>query len=100
MKPGTSHTYTPDFMIEMDGGLIYIESKARFRDMAEANKYIYIRHSLNIFDELVFLFLKPDLPMPNAKVRKDGSKRSHADWAEANNFRWFTEKTITQAWLD
>ena len=26
--------------------------------------------------------------MPQAKKRKDGTKRTHAEWAEKNNFKW------------
>jgi hypothetical protein len=38
--------------------------------------------------------------MPAAKRRKDGTKRSHAEWAEANGFRWFSEETIPDSWID
>ena len=38
--------------------------------------------------------------MPGAKRRKDGTKRSHAEWANANGFRWFSEETIPAAWID
>ena len=50
--------------------------------------------------ELVFLFAKPSAPMPGAKRRKDGTKRSHAEWATANGFRWFSEETIPDDWID
>ena len=36
--------------------------------------------------------------MPQAKKRKDGTKRSHKEWAEANDFRWFSEETIPNEW--
>ena len=48
--------------------------------------------------ELVFLFADPQLPMPMAKKRKDGTKRSHAEWADANKFRWYTIATIPEEW--
>ena len=48
--------------------------------------------------ELVFLFADPDLPMPQAKRRKDGTKRSHADWATSKKFRWYTSETIPDEW--
>jgi len=44
--------------------------------------------------ELVFLFQKPYAPMPQAKKRKDGTKRTHAEWAESNNFKWYSEETL------
>ena len=50
--------------------------------------------------ELVFLFSNPNSPMPQAKKRKDGTKRTHAEWAETNGFRWFSEKTLPEEWTD
>ena len=48
--------------------------------------------------ELVFLFQKPFSPMPGATIRKDGTKRTHAEWAETNNFRWYSEDTLPNDW--
>ena len=50
--------------------------------------------------ELVFLFANPSAPMSGAKRRKDGTKRSHAEWAWSNGFRWFSEESIPDAWID
>jgi hypothetical protein len=50
--------------------------------------------------ELVFLFANPSAPMPQAKRRKDGTKRSHGEWASANNFRWFSEDSIPDSWIN
>jgi len=36
--------------------------------------------------------------MPSAKLRKDGTKRSHAEWAEKNGFRWFSEDSLPKNW--
>jgi len=38
--------------------------------------------------------------MPQAKRRKDGTKRSHAEWAESHGFRWFSEETLPDIWID
>ena len=38
--------------------------------------------------------------MPQAKRRKDGTKRSHAEWAEANKFRWFSRFSLPKEWID
>jgi hypothetical protein len=38
--------------------------------------------------------------MPGAKRRKDGTKRSHAEWAGVNGFRWFSEDSIPNEWID
>lgn len=94
-KPATIHTYEPDWELRKGNKTIYIEAKGRFREMAEAKKYLYIRDSLcHTSSELVFLFMKPECPMPGAKRRKDGSIRTHSEFAEKNNFRWFHEGNI------
>ena len=38
--------------------------------------------------------------MPNSKMRKDGTKRTHGEWATSNGFRWYTEDTLPDAWID
>ena len=38
--------------------------------------------------------------MPNSKRRKDGTKRTHAEWADVNKFRWFSEETLPDEWID
>ena len=113
------HKYQPDFAPRH--GRILIEAKGRFRERSEASKYIWVREALETcphcdlkvhaiehedhlvcgacekdfqVTELVFLFMKPEQPMPHAKTRRDGTKRTHAEWAEKNGFRWFTEQTI------
>jgi len=70
----SSHNYHPDFKT----GDIYIEAKGRFEDSAEAKKYIWVRDSLDLHEELVFLFYNPKTPMPRA------------------NFRWYTAETILE----
>ena len=86
------HTYEPDF--ERDK--ILIEAKGRFWDHAEYSKYLWIRKALPDTMELIFLFQKPYAPMPGAKKRKDGTKRTHAEWAEANEFTWYSEETLPE----
>lgn len=92
---GISYTqtkmYEPDFAI---GGFL-IEAKGRFRDSAEARKYVDIRKSLT-FEELVFVFYHPDTPMPRARRRHDGTKFTMAEWADKNGFRYYTVHTITK----
>ena len=92
--------YEPDFIRNINNKIILLESKGRFWDHAEYSKYIWIRESLSEFIELVFLFQKPTAPMPGAKKRKDGTKRSHAEWAETNNFRWYSEETLPKGWKE
>jgi|TARA_R100001463_G_scaffold118627_1_gene174403 hypothetical protein len=92
------HKYEADFVREFGGKIILLEAKGRFWDYAEYSKYIHIRDALPEYMELVFLFQKPLSPMPGAKVRKNGTKRTHAEWAETNNFRWFSEETLPDDW--
>ena len=92
------HKYEPDFVKEIKGKTILLEAKGRFWDYAEYSKYIHIRTALPKNYELVFLFQKPFSPMPQAKKRKDGTKRTHAEWAETNNFTWYSEETLPEEW--
>ena len=96
-----AHTYEPDFVRKFDDGrVILIEAKGRFWDFAEYSKYIHIKKALPKHIELVFFFQKPFAPMPGAKVRRDKTKRTHAEWAEKNNFRWFDELTLPEEWKE
>jgi hypothetical protein len=61
---------------------------------------VWIKKILPKDTELVFLFANPSAPMPGAKRRKDGTKRSHAEWAWKNGFRWFSEDSIPDSWID
>ena len=94
------HKYEPDFVRVIKGNKILLEAKGRFWDSAEYSKYVWIAKALPDDIELVFLFANPNAPMPQAKVRKDGTKRSHAEWADANNFRWFSEDSIPDDWIN
>ena len=92
------HKYEADFVKEFDGKIVLLEAKGRFWDYAEYSKYVHIRKALPDYMELVFLFQKPFSAMPGAKVRKDGTKRTHAEWAETNNFTWYSEETLPEEW--
>ncbi len=94
------HTYEPDFVKTMDGKLILLEAKGRFWDFAEYSKYIWVRKALPENTELVFLFANPSSPMPQAKRRKDGTKRSHGEWASANGFTWYSEDSLPDSWVN
>tara|TARA_R110000824_G_scaffold119970_2_gene274519 strand:+ start:3674 stop:4105 length:432 start_codon:yes stop_codon:yes gene_type:complete len=92
------HNYEPDFVKIVKGKTILLEAKGRFWDYAEYSKYIHVRNALPKNTELVFLFQKPFSPMPAAKKRKDGTKRTHAEWADKNNFKWYSEETLPKEW--
>ena len=95
----TPHTYQPDFVKNIGKKEIIVEAKGRFWDYAEYSKYIHIRENgLNKKQELVFLFSNPSAPMPASKRRRDGTKRSHAEWAESNGFKWFSKDTFPKRW--
>lgn len=93
--------YTPDFVYRAKDIDYYIEAKGRFRTMAEAAKYVEINRTLilNAIEQkyaaqLVFLFMYPDKPLPGAKRRKDGTIRTHAEWADKHGIPWYTKDTI------
>ena len=92
------HRYEPDFVKMFDNKIVLLEAKGRFWDYAEYSKYIHVREALPKDYELVFLFQKPFSPMPQAKKRKDGTKRTHAEWAEKNNFKWYNEESLPKEW--
>ena len=94
------HTYHPDFIRSFGNKKIYLEAKGRLWDYAEHNKYVWIKKALPKNIELVFLFANPAAPMPAAKRRKDGTKRSHAEWADANGFKWYSVHNIPKKWID
>ena len=86
--------YEPDFI----KGKTYIEAKGRFRDRAEAAKYLWIRESLPKGYKLVFIFQNHKTPMPHAQRRKDGTKLTHGEWATLNGFKWYTPNTVPKSW--
>ena len=94
------HTYEPDFVRKIGNKTILLESKGRFWDHAEYTKYIWVKKNLPQNTELVFLFANPSAPMPGSKVRKDGTKRSHAEWAGTHGFRWYSEESMPIQWID
>ena len=94
------HTYQPDFIKQIGDKTILLEAKGRFWDHNEYNKYVWIAKALPEDTELVFLFADPEAPMPQATRRKDGTKRSHCEWASSKGFRWFSEDSIPDDWID
>jgi len=90
--------YIPDFVPRSDPNIL-IEVKGRFRTSNEARKYVAVIES-NPDKQIVFIFMRPDLPMPSAQRRKDGTKRTHAEWAESHGFLWYTIDTIPKEWCN
>ena len=85
------HRYIPDFT----KGRTLIEVKGHFRTAGEAAKYIDIRRDNPKFI-LVFLFMNPNTPMPNTRKRKDGTRYTVSQWADKNDFKWYTVDTIKE----
>lgn len=92
------HHYHTDYILKVENKLIYLEAKGRFWDYAEYNKYIWVKKALSDNEELVFLFAQPHAAMPATRKRKDGTKFSHAEWADKNGFRWFDEFSLPEEW--
>ena len=90
--------YHPDFKMQIGDKTILIEAKGWFAETNEATKYKHVRDHLPEDYELVFLFMRSTTPMPRAKVKKDGTKTTMADWADRNDFRWYTEDNIHELW--
>ena len=90
--------YEPDFVYTHRGKTWYIEAKGRFRTSEEARKYVIIAETLSPKEELVFLFQRPNTPMPGSRRRKDGTRYTMEEWAEKQGFRWYTLDTIPTGW--
>ena len=90
--------YEPDFVYTHRGKTWYIEAKGRFRTSDEARKYVHIAETLGPKEELVFLFQKPNTPMPGSRRRKDGTRYTMEEWAAKHGFRWYTLETIPTGW--
>jgi hypothetical protein len=95
-----SHTYEPDFVYkrpikessdETCEQVFLIETKGRFRDSAEARKYLFIREVLPAGTELVFIMEKANTKFPFARRRKDGTTANHEEWLTKNNFRYWIQ---------
>lgn len=74
--------------------MYFIEVKGYFQDAHELQKYPSVREALGQYEELVFVFENPEKPIHFKGQRKDGTKMTHAEWAEKNGFRWFDQDTI------
>lgn len=90
------HKYEPDFRV----GNIIVECKGYFMDRADCTKYNWVRKALPEGVELVFCFETPQKGIHFQPKRQDGSRMTHAEWAEKNGFRWFSEQTIGEILSD
>lgn len=85
------HYYEPDFVYEKDGKKFLVESKGRFRDSAEARKYLFIKEVLPADTELVFVMEKANTKFPFARKRKDGTWMTHEEWLTKSDIRYWIQ---------
>lgn len=95
------HTYNPDFTIRYpDGREVFIEAKGYFQDAQEIQKYPAVKECLETHQELIFVFEKPTKPIHFRSVRKDGTKMTHAEWAEKQGFRYYSLDNVGEILID
>ena len=92
--PARYAKYEPDFQI----GNLLIEVKGFFR-RGDTTRYKNINTELKDTQwELVFIFQKPHQPVAGAQKRKDGSKLTHAEWADKLGIRWYSAENAHLIW--
>lgn len=74
----------------------FLEVKGYFQDANEVQKYNWIEDSLEDWETLAFVFEDPNKPIHFKAKRKDGTKMTHAQWAEKNGFPWFSEESFKE----
>jgi hypothetical protein len=84
--------YNPDLLINE----IYIEMKGYFRQ--DAQRKMKAVKAQNPELDIRFIFQKATSPVQGAKVRKDGTKMTCAEWADRNGFVW-SEGTLPEEWV-
>lgn len=101
-------TYKPDFKMDIGKFEVYIDSKGMFEDNDEARKYKFIREAIEDQEYVqgdripifVLLFQTPDLEIWYKDRRKDGTKMTHAEWADKNGIKWFSEEGFAKWMFD
>lgn len=87
------HKYEPDFVITKSDGIKFIiEVKGYFQESSECQKYIWIKKYLKDDEILVMVFEKPHKEIHFKAKRKDGTKMTHAEWAEKQGIMWLSEE--------
>jgi predicted nuclease of restriction endonuclease-like RecB superfamily len=90
-KPVTSHVYSPDFELTINGKQVIIETKGRFT-VEDRKKHLYVKEQYPDLD-IRFVFTNS-----NAKITKT-SKTSYGDWCEKNGFV-YADKLIPDEWFN
>ena len=89
--------YTPDFRIHRKDGTTFLVEYKGFLWQEDKTKMKAVREQYPDLD-IRFVFADARKPVHNAKTRKNGTKQSHSEWAEANGFLW-AEGFIPSTWL-
>ena len=90
-------TYTPDFKVcRNNGSYFYVEYKG-FLWNEDKVKMKAIKARYPKLD-IRFIFSNASKAVHGAKTRKDGTKQSHAGWAEKHNYPW-AEGFIPKEWM-
>lgn len=104
--PQRKSSYTPDFAKVIPGvGVVYLETKGRFRTRAEAQKYLHIRKSLGKDEQLVFILQGKNAKMPGKEGRKSKvtgqklKKETMEQWLTRHGFKWFYAKDFKEGYL-
>lgn len=92
--PARYANYEPDFQI----GNKLIEAKGYFR-RGDTQRYKNINTSLKDTQwELVFIFQRPHSPVAGAQKRSNGTKLTHAEWADKQGIRWYSAENAHLLW--
>jgi len=89
IKPVSSHTYTPDFVL-LDNGII-IETKGRFTS-EDRKKHLLIKQQSPHLD-IRFVFSR------SATKMSKKSKTTYASWCEKHGFK-YADKSIPEEWIE
>ena len=88
--------YTPDFILpKKSGGKMHIEKKSYLRPQ-DITKMRYVRKQHPEVD-IRFVFSRASKPL--GRVRADGTRGTHGDWATKNGYQW-CDGFLPQAWIN
>jgi hypothetical protein len=90
-KPGTKHTYSPDFKVTRpDGHTFFVEVKGLF-SKSDRDKHLLVRQSHPDAD-IRFVFQRSSSPIYK------GSLTTYGDWCRKYGFL-YSDKRIPDSWL-
>lgn len=95
--PVKTRKYHPDFRIKCKDGYKFLVEYKGYLRQDEKVKMKCIRQQYPDLD-IRFVFQNANAPVAGAKQRKDGTKQTHAEWAEKYGFLW-AEGFLPREWL-